>query len=223
MDKMEIYSAARACPPEALKQIQAGRLKGKSDINPMWRIKMLTQLFGPCGIGWYYEITKQWLEQSGDEIAAFCDISLYIKNGEEWSKPIQGTGGSSFVAREKSGLYVSDECYKMALTDALSVACKALGFAADVYWNTDRTKYDQVQQKAAPASKKAPAPAAAADDNELISDEMVKQIFAKCLEVGVSAKGICDMYKHDTLKEMTKKQYRHLVTNWTEVIRRLTA
>ena len=29
-------------------------------------------------------------------------------------------------------MYTSDECYKMALTDALSVACKALGVAADV-------------------------------------------------------------------------------------------
>lgn len=30
----------------------------------------------------------------------------------------------------------------MALTDAISVACKALGVAADVYWNMDATKYD---------------------------------------------------------------------------------
>lgn len=29
----------------------------------------------------------------------------------------------------------------MALTDALSVACKALGVAADVYWQADKTKY----------------------------------------------------------------------------------
>lgn len=31
----------------------------------------------------------------------------------------------------------------MALTDALSVACKALGIAADVYWDKDKTKYDK--------------------------------------------------------------------------------
>ena len=29
----------------------------------------------------------------------------------------------------------------MALTDALSVACKALGLAADIYWQDGRTKY----------------------------------------------------------------------------------
>ena len=35
MEKMEIYNKARNAPPEALRKIAAGRLKGKSDINPM--------------------------------------------------------------------------------------------------------------------------------------------------------------------------------------------
>lgn len=146
MDNMEIYEKSRECPPNALKTIAAGRLKGKSDINPMWRIKMLTELFGAAGIGWYYEITKQWTEIGANgEIAAFCNINLFIGVENGWSKPIQGTGGSAFIAKEKNGLYTSDECYKMALTDAISVACKALGFAADVYWDSDRTKYDRAE------------------------------------------------------------------------------
>ena len=76
-------------------------------------------------------------------MSAFCNINLYVKNGEDWSKPIQGTGGSSYISKEKNGPYTSDECFKMALTDAISVACKALGFAADVYWDADTTKYNQ--------------------------------------------------------------------------------
>lgn len=142
MENMQLYNAVRECPANALKQISAGRLKGKSDINPMWRIQELTNQFGACGVGWYYEITKQWLEQGADgEISAFCNIDLFIKTDGEWSKPIQGTGGSSYVSNERNGKYTSDECFKMALTDAISVACKALGFAADVYWNEGRTKY----------------------------------------------------------------------------------
>ena len=54
------------------------------------------------------------------------------------------------VANEKNGLYTSDECYKMALTDAISVACKALGFGADVYWGADRTKYTPQQEPQKP-------------------------------------------------------------------------
>jgi hypothetical protein len=33
----------------------------------------------------------------------------------------------------------------MALTDAISVACKALGMSADIYFNKDRSKYDEVK------------------------------------------------------------------------------
>ena len=151
METMQIYNASRKVPQEAQKPIAAGRLKGKTDINPMWRIKALTEQFGPCGFGWKYVITKQWLEAGdGGEVAAFCNIDLYIKVGGEWSEAIPGTGGSAFVASESKGLYTSDECYKMALTDAISVACKALGFGADIYWAADRTKYDQPHEPAKP-------------------------------------------------------------------------
>lgn len=152
MENMHIYERVRQCPQSALKPINAGRLKGKSDINPMWRIKALTEVFGACGIGWYYEITKQWTEQGANgEVSAFVNIDLYVKVSDEWSKPITGTGGSAFVAREKNGMYTNDEAYKMALTDAISVACKALGFAADVYWQQDSTKYSPRNTPSAPA------------------------------------------------------------------------
>ena len=117
-DNMTLYNAVRTPPPEAIKKIEAGRLKGKSDINPMWRIKALTEQFGPCGIGWKYTVEKLWTEQGANgEVAAFALINLYHKIGEEWSEPIPGIGGNSFVTKEKSGMYTSDECYKMALTD----------------------------------------------------------------------------------------------------------
>jgi len=146
---LEIYNRVREVPQEAQKTIGGGRLKGMTDINPMWRIKTLTEVFGPAGMGWYYKITEKRLEPgANDEVAAFVDIELYVKHGDEWSAPIVGTGGAMFVAKEKSGPYTSDECYKMALTDAISVACKALGMGADVYWQKDRTKYDQGEKMA---------------------------------------------------------------------------
>lgn len=152
MENLSIYEAVRQPPQNALKKIQGGRLSGKTDINPMWRIKTLTEKFGVCGIGWYYTINKQWLEEGANgEVAAFCNISLYVKIGDEWSKPIEGTGGSAFTAKEKSGLRSDDDCYKKALTDAISVSCKALGIAADVYWNEDTTKYS-VNQAPPPAN-----------------------------------------------------------------------
>lgn len=139
-----LYERIRKVPQEAVKTIAAGRLKGMSDINPMWRIKRLTEEFGICGFGWKYEIIRMWNENGGNGVvSSFVHINLFVKIGGEWSEAIQGIGGSSFVTNEKNGLYTSDECYKMALTDAISVACKALGMGADVYWEKDSTKYNQ--------------------------------------------------------------------------------
>lgn len=146
MGNMDIYNAVSAVPDSAQKRITGGRLNGMTDINPMWRIRALTELFGPCGIGWKYKIVREWLETaSTGEVGAFVDIELQyrITPDADWSEPIPGTGGSKFVASEKgNNLRASDECYKMALTDAISVACKVLGFGADIYWEAGRTKYN---------------------------------------------------------------------------------
>lgn len=158
MDNMTFYEAGRQVPQEAMKTIQAGKIKGFTDVNPMWRLKKLTELFGPAGIGWVCPAERFWLEPGPEgEVKAFCTVQLRYKVDGEWSEPVLGIGGSTYVARTKNGLEVSDECYKMAYTDAISVACKSLGIAADVYYAKDKTKYDQAaEQQAAPAR---PAPA----------------------------------------------------------------
>lgn len=162
MNNMDIYSRFAAVPKEAQRTITGGRLNGMTDINPMWRIRCLTESFGPCGIGWYAKITDKRIENGGnDEKAAFVDVELYIKADGEWSQPIQGTGGASFVSKERAGLYTSDEAFKMAYTDAVSVCCKMLGIGADVYWAAGRTKYtnpDQAQPKQAEPAPKKPEP-----------------------------------------------------------------
>lgn len=176
MDNLRIYSAAREVPKEAQRPITAGRIRGFTDINPMWRIKKLTELYGPCGTGWYYDPIKQWIEEAGDEKAAFVNLNLYVKDNGEWSKPIFGTGGSAFYAMEKGGLYMSDECFKMATTDALSVACKALGIGADVYWAADRTKYT-------------------APPEEPASEAQMKTIKQLCFERGINYEKLLEMKK----------------------------
>ncbi len=138
MDNMELFNYFKSVPDSAKKTISGGPMNGKTDINPMWRIQKLTEVFGPCGYGWKYVIKSQRLEAAGKEVKAFVDIDLYVKWGENWSEAIPGIGGNSFIS---SGGKVSDECFKMALTDAISVAAKALGVGADVYMGTDVTKY----------------------------------------------------------------------------------
>lgn len=203
MENMTIYDACRSVPETAKKAITAGRLKGKTDINPMWRIKRLTEQFGPCGIGWYYKPVRKWMETHGDEIAAFVDIELYVKIGGEWSMPIAGTGGSMFAARQKDGVYVSDECYKMATTDAISVACKQLGVGADVYWDADRTKYDD--PKAPTTMQQAEAPV----DKQRA--ELIVQMQAELQRTGYGAKAVLKTYKASDLGSLSNLQIKDCI------------
>ena len=151
MNNLELYEKVRRVPESAKRPIDGGKLKGKTDINPMWRIKTLTEQFGACGTGWFYVPVKRWTENGANgEVAVFVDIELYVKHENEWSKPICGTGGAMLISVEKGQLVTNDEAYKMANTDAISVAAKQLGIGADVYWTEDATKYTQK-----PAEKKA--------------------------------------------------------------------
>lgn len=192
MENMNIYNATRNVPEEAKKPIKGGRLNGKTDINPMWRIKTLTEQFGPCGIGWYYNVTKQWVEEHEEEVAAFVNIELFIKVDGEWSKPIFGNGGSMFATKENKGIYVSDECYKMATTDALSVACKQLGFGADVYWDKDNTKYSRNSETDANGKE----------------DERLAQVYEELKRIGYSVVSICKTYKINDVREMSDLQIK---------------
>lgn len=160
MDNMEIWGKLQNTPKEAQKPIDAGRLKGFTDINPMWRLKALTELFGPCGLGWKYTVKEKRIETGANgEQKAFMEINLSYKMGGEWSEPIPGLGGAAFVSKEKAGMYTNDECFKMALSDAIGTACKALGMSADIFFAKDRSKYtspaEQPEQKKQEPQKKA--------------------------------------------------------------------
>src|SRR5690554_3184752 len=193
MDNLSIYNKVRVVPQEAQKPIPGGRLKGMTDINPMWRIKALTEVFGPAGKGWYSEILRQWMEQgANDEVMAFVTINLYVNYDGEWSKPIPGTGGSTFIAKEKNGLYTSDEAYKMAYTDALSVSCKALGVGADIYFSKDNTKYTKASD---------PKPQAKADNGP--SEKQINYMYKLVKDTG-KQEAVVDYIKDNFNKESSK-------------------
>ena len=100
-DNLRLYEQGRSVPRNAQKQFDTGRFKG-TDINPMWRIKKLTEMFGPAGFGWYTEIVRQEHIPAGeDSMMVFVDINLYVKEGDTWSKPIFGSGGNTIKTKGK--------------------------------------------------------------------------------------------------------------------------
>lgn len=217
MGNLTLWNKVRAVPADAQKKITGGRLNGFTDINPVWRIKTLTEQFGQCGIGWYYDIVDRWTETgANNEIASFVSVNLFVNDpASGWSKPIAGTGGSMLVSKEKNGLYTSDECFKMALTDALSVACKALGIGADVYWSKDANKYEKPPETATKV-----APTAQTSQQDVLTPEQRNNIGKACKEAEVSPEMLRDIldnlgHKGKKLAEISAKEYNKIIDQIT--------
>ena len=157
-DNLHIYKQVSSVPEDAQKPFESSWGKTLTEINGMWRIQKLTELFGPCGEGWFTEVTRQErVDFPNGEVCVFTDINLYLKDTKtgRWSKPIRGTGGNRLVLKNADGLFIDDEAYKKAYTDALGIACKALGFGADIYWGRNDSKYDSGTATTASPSAKA--------------------------------------------------------------------
>ena len=104
------WNALARPPATALREIQAGRLKGKTDINPQWRYKALTEQYGPCGQGWKFTVERLWYEDAADgQRFAFAEAHLWVKRDDEWQGPMPGVGGSMLLEQEKAGLHANDE------------------------------------------------------------------------------------------------------------------
>lgn len=191
MANLDFYDSWRTAPKNALKNITAGNLKGKSEINPQWRIQVLTEKFGPVGFGWYTKITEHWSDTEVingiTERVAWVRLELYVKhpNTGEWSAAIEGIGGSKYAGNGR-GKELNDETFKMAETDAISVACKKLGIAADVYWEKDKTKYSQTdtQQQQQQQPKKTLRPISMSDQ-----DAMLRQLLGQWVAEGYTREG----------------------------------
>lgn len=149
MNALETYRSLSQPPRSALRLIEEGPIKGKTDINPQWRYEAMTETFGLVGIGWKYEVQKLWTEKgAGNEVLAFAQVAVYIRDQDtkEWSDAIVGIGGSKLINDFSRGPKSNDEGYKMAVTDAFSTSLKMLGVAADIYagrW--DGSKYTDCQ------------------------------------------------------------------------------
>lgn len=148
-------------PTDRLKTIGFGYLKGKSDINPQWRIMAMTEAFGVIGFGWNYRIVRTWSEKGEDgQVMCFAEVAVKVKIDGEWGEEFSGIGGSMICELAGGKVKSNDEGYKMATTDALGVALKFVGVAASIYLGDfNGSKYLKAADETALVQPPAPQPA----------------------------------------------------------------
>ena len=216
MGNMTHYDNLKAVPLTALKEIGFGKLKGKSDINPQWRYEAMTSEFGTCGIGWKYEIVKTWTQEANDgQLMLFVEVNLYIFDYElaQWGQAIPAIGGDFLLEKDKNGLHGNDEAYKMATTDALGVAMKMLGVAADVYRGlANDSKYGRDKPNE-PIRSNTPKPTQS--NSCIIRKETQHAIGSEAKQRGISAntmtETIKEKYKKNSSGELTEDEAQDLL------------
>lgn len=141
-DNLKVWNQLSQTDPKYTKQFDRGGFKGTAT-NPTWQIKRLTEIYGPVGFGWYYEVSDiQTHKADTGHIMIYLGLNLFVKQDNEWSKPIHGRGGDFVVTINKNGMKSDDEAFKKAETDALGNAMKKLGMSADVHMGMfDDNKY----------------------------------------------------------------------------------
>lgn len=215
MEAIQIYKKLSQPPKTALRQITAGDLKGKTDINPQWRYEAMTETFGLVGIGWKYEIQKLWTEPGANgETLAFAQVAVFVRapDTKEWSEAIVGIGGSKLINRFSQGPKSNDEGYKMAVTDAFSTSLKMIGVAADIYagkW--DGSKYNET-----PEQTQAPAPQFAGGPDTPEQKRRINELLRTRKEDGT--KFFTDQGIYHKVGEMRKEKTAEQVIGFLEAL-----
>jgi len=130
-----IWDAVCNTPPDRTRPFYTSNNKCLTDVNPQWRAEKLTEVFGPCGFGWGYDIVERWREDWGGVPCCYVRLKLWYRMDGERYEAGEQIGGTAVQ-------YSPDECWKMSITDALGKCAALLGVAADVYLGTfDTSKY----------------------------------------------------------------------------------
>jgi len=154
-DNLKLWRAVEKTDPSLTKEFnRGGGFKGTA-INPTSLIMRATEMFGPPGIGWGYEIVKEemlvgapivHIEKDGTKLeaheATHClQVKLwYILDGKRGE--IEQFGATTYVGKNKYGPFTDEEAKKKTLTDAISKCLSWLGFSADVHLGRyDDNKY----------------------------------------------------------------------------------
>lgn len=140
-DNLALWTRLKRTDPKATKPFQrAGGFRG-TQIDPTWRLQIMTETFGPVGQGWGYDQT----EWTVVERMVFVCVKVWYRDpatGEvAWTGP--QWGGTELVRRRRDGSEEpNDEAFKMSITDAVGKCLVQIGLAADVHMGQfDDSKY----------------------------------------------------------------------------------
>lgn len=141
-DNMRIWSQVEKTDPSATKQAKVGGMNITA-ISGQHMIMKATEIFGPVGIGWGWEIIEERFDRGGEirkddgtvigqEVGHVVRIRLWFElDGKRGS--VEQYGCTEFTYKSKWGVTTDTEAPKKSLTDAIKKSLAMLGFSADIF------------------------------------------------------------------------------------------
>lgn len=158
---------------------RAGGFAGTST-RPIWNYMLLTEHFGPHGIGWGTREPKYQIVPADDEILVYCTLECwYIDPHTQERATIYGVGGDKARVREyrdnRQVVRADDEAFKKAFTDALGNAFTRVGLNADVHMGLfEDSKYVESSRRYFASGQQEVAQVEAAPPSTEIGDPLIK-------------------------------------------------
>lgn len=170
---LQIWSLVEKTNPQYTRPFARPRGHRGTAINAEYLAKRATEVFGPLGLGWGVDILDEQIMQGapifldgtviGHELIHKVRVRLWYKWDGQTGE-VHQFGETTFVGRDRNGLYTDEDAPKKSLTDAMVKCLSLLGFSADVYMGlyddnkyvTDlRREFEQEEGESAKEPKKA--------------------------------------------------------------------
>lgn len=157
---VEFWEALRTPDPMFTKKFDRGSFKGTAT-SPIYIARRMTELFGPVGIGWGWDIDQIIMLPNADHPeVVHVQVTVWYQhpnppavNNRDETPPLIGRithvgGNQLFKFRKDKGSNKAepagwdDEAIKAAITDAIGKALTYLGMSADIHMGLfDDNKY----------------------------------------------------------------------------------
>jgi hypothetical protein len=185
---MKVWDHGKKTDPSATKNNTQGGRQSTS-INGYWIIQKATELWGPIGSAWGYEILEDTLTdgvpimggENQETVLCFSKmhtIKLRLWYPESNDIGVTSYGHTPYIYKSKHGPLCDMEAPKKSLTDAIKKALSMLGFSADIFlgeWEDREYIKERVNEEAMDKAqdKDAEALKQAQEYDKWFSDHMV--------------------------------------------------
>lgn len=143
-DNLKMWKSVQKTDPAFTKEYSGpGGFSGTA-VNASYLAMRATDVFGPCGTGWGYDVLEDRFDIGGPIIdkttkEVLCNSQMHTIKLAFWylgadgeKKTVIHYGHTPFITQNKFGVATDFEAPKKSLTDAIGKCLSQLGFSADI-------------------------------------------------------------------------------------------